>query len=121
MNRFASYKICVSCKQISDVKTHHRSMVFLEGLIEECSSYLEEDNLFSIVQQHLLEESSKYRLLRRKELNKIVSKYYLYYLKHRHLINGIRPPDYSPLKTEQVEKEFNLHLEFVAKNYLFKK
>ena len=108
MNCFANYKICVWCKQISEVKTQHRTMLFLEGLIEECGSYLEEDNFFSIVHQHLLKESRKYRLLRGKELNKIVSKYFLYYLKHRHLINIICSLNYSPLKREQVEKEFSL-------------
>lgn len=94
-------------------------MVFLEDLIAACGTDLEEDNLFSIVQQHLIKNSRKYKLLRGQELNKIVSKYYIYFLKHRHLINTICPPDYSPLKREEVEEEFKTHLKLVAKNYVY--
>lgn len=71
--------------------------VFLDDLVVECGSELEENNLLWIVQQYFIIKLRKYALLRN-YVNKIVSKYYLYYLKYKYLCIRDCLLDYLPLK-----------------------
>lgn len=118
MNRFEKYPPCKFCEKISEIKMYHRNMKFLTYLLEECGSDVYSSNLFNIIRHHLLLISNKYKLLRGPEQNKIVSKYYIYFIKHRNFINFddcVLP--YSPLKKEEVAKEFQNHLDGAIKIY----
>ena len=78
--------------------------------MEDCDQEaLESNSLFTKIQV-------KYGLLRKRDLNKIVSKYYIYVLKHRHLINS--SPSYSPLRRED-GLEFKQHLNLFGSGCLY--
>lgn len=108
MDRFKKYNLCKYCKELSQVQIFHPKLIYLTNLIEDCDEEaLESNGLFTKIQETLLQMSSKYRFLPKRDLNKIVSKYYIYVLKHRQLINS--SPSYSPFRRED-KLEFKQHL-----------
>lgn len=76
-----------------------------------------ERSLFTVVKNIVYRESAYLDRQSRSKQNRIVSKYYIYLLKHRHLMepSELCSPRYSPLKKEEVMLEFQKHLDFVAK------
>lgn len=117
MNRFENHTICKICVKLSDVKINHRTMIYLFALIEDCGSNLKKENLFRIVHEYLHLNYAKLKVLNGKKVNKLVSKYYIYFIRHRHLIENIQSPAFSPLRREEVSEEYRKHLSFVIKMY----
>lgn len=117
MNRFENHTICKICVKLSDVMINHRAMTYLPALIEDCGSYLKKENLFRIVHEYLHLNYSKFKVLNGKKVNRIVSKYYIYFIRHRHLIHSIPSPAFSPLRRKEVSKEYRKHLSFVIEMY----
>ena len=108
MECFEKYNLCKYCKELSQAQICHPRLTYLTNLMEDCDQEaLESNGLFTKIQESLLQMTSKYGLLRKRDLNKIVSKYYIYVLNHRHLINS--SPSYSPLRRED-GLEFKQHL-----------
>ena len=86
MECFEKYNLCKDCKELSQAQLCHPRLIYLTNLMEDCDQEaLESNGLFTKIQESLLQMSSKYVLLRKRDLNKIVLKYYIYVLKHRHL------------------------------------
>ena len=117
MDRFEKYVLCKFCKEVSEIKMYHRNLKFLMYLLEELGPEIYSPNLFGIIKHHLLLVCKKYGALRGSQQNKIVSKYYIYFLKHRQFINFSECMlIYSPLKKEVVAVEFQQHLDALKKN-----
>ena len=117
MESFEKYNLC-NCKELCHVQIRHASLIYLTALIENCDQDLSKNGLFNNIQKSLLQMSTKYNNIPRRKMNKIVSKYYIYVIKHRHLIPSSNSPGFSPLKKEEVLEEFQKHLDIVT--HMFK-
>lgn len=122
MNRFKNHVICNLYKKIVfDVTINHRNVSYLAKLIEYCSCHLKKEDLSGIVQEYLLLNYSKLKLLNGKMVNKIVSKYYTYLLRYRYLINKaickIPSPEFSRLKRKEVAEEYKKNSSYVGEMY----
>lgn len=113
MESFKKYNLCDTCKELCHVQIRHSSLIYLTVIIENCDQDISKNGLFKKIQRSLLQMSTKYNYFPRRRLNKIVSKYYIYVIKHRHLIPFNSSPGFSPLKKEEVLEEFQKHLDFV--------
>lgn len=120
MESFEKYNLCNSCKKLCHVEIRHSNLIYLTALIENCDQDMSKDGLFKKIQRSLLQMSTKYKNFPRRRLNNIVSKYYIYVIKHRHLIPFNSSPCFSPLKKEEVLEEFQIHLEFVIHRFNLK-
>ena len=104
MEHFKKNDLC-NCKELCHVQIRHSSLIYLTGLIENYDQNRSKNGLFNNIQKSLLQISTKYNNIIRRRMNKIISKYYIYVIKHRHLIQNNNSPGFSPLKKEEVLKE----------------
>jgi hypothetical protein len=80
-------------------------------LVNDSGLNPEQKDLFNAMSNILNENIPYFSHKSSVEKNKIVSKYYFYFMRHRHLVNIIHCSlPYSPLTKKEVEKEFLGHL-----------
>lgn len=111
---FKPYGVCKSCSEIGDINMSHKNLKYLQCLMEKTELNPHQENLFSAIQKILEEDIPSFLRKTRIQQNKIASKYYIYYIKHRHLIEVEREdnhyPCYSPLRREEFQPEFQKYL-----------
>lgn len=93
-----------------------RAMIYLPALIEDCGIYLKKENLFRIVYEYFHLNYSIFKVLNGEKVDKILSKYYICFIRHRHLTYSIPNPAFSPLRRKKVSKEYSFVIE-VYQNY----
>ena len=110
------YSACIFCTEFKDISSCHRQLTYLTDLLRNCTLEADDKMLFRKIKVALLELSVKFRFLPNKKKNQIVSKYYIYYMKHNHLLDNEFHPTYSPIRREEFLKEFEEHLKIVVIN-----
>lgn len=111
------YSACTFCTQFSDISKCHRDLTYLTDLLRNSTLDVNDKMLFRRVQETLLDLSVKFRFFPNKKKNRLASKYYIYFMKHKHLVDDDDfSPAYSPLRRDEVVKEFEEHLKAVLIN-----
>lgn len=105
------YKICSFCIESDHIKVFHKNLKFLAYLVNNSGLNAEQEDLFKEMSNVLREIIPYFNHKSSMEKNKIVSKYYFYFMKHRHLVKKSNSSLlYSPLPKKEVEKEFRTYL-----------
>ena len=94
--------ICLFCNDSRHIQIYHKNIKYLTYLVNNSGLNPEQKDLFNAMSNILNENIPYFSHKSSVEKNKIVSKYYFYFMRHR------RP--YSPLTKKEVEKEFLGHL-----------
>ena len=68
MECFEKYNLCKYCKELNQPQICHPRLIYLTNLMDQ--EALESNGLFTKIQESLLQMSSKYGLLRKRDLNK---------------------------------------------------
>lgn len=109
-----SYRLCSFCKESEHIKAYHKNVKYLTYLVEESGLNPEQENLFQEITSILREVVPCFDHKSSVQKNKLVSQYYLYFMKHRHIVKKTNGSVlYSPLRKEDVQVEFLKHLELV--------
>ena len=109
-----SYSVCSFCKESQQIKAHHKNVKYLTYLVEESGLNPEQENLFKEIYNILCQIVPCFDHKSNVQKNKLVSKYYFYFMKHRHIVKKrISTLLYSPIRRKEVEEEFLKYLEIV--------
>jgi len=110
MDNLKKYNLCTLCDEINDLRKFHQNLRHLSYLLQEPCVQSSRDMLFRKSSEVLLEIDGSFTHISKAKFNKIVLKYYIYIIKHRHLTPS---PCYSPLKKEDLLVEYQQHLDIV--------
>lgn len=111
---FQSYELCSFCKESQHIKMYHKNVKYLTYLVEESGLNPEQENLFKEIGNILRDIVPSLGHKSNTQRNKLVSQYYFYFMKHRHIVKKTTGSVfYSPLRKEEVEVEFLKNLKLI--------
>ena len=117
-NFYKKYCLCKFCESVEEIDKQHSNLPLLKYLVTNAGIDLLENNLFKKIQETLVFMQPSLNRMRHTKRNKIVSKYYLYILKHRNFMvstSEVPSPTYSPMKREDVFQEYHEILNVLLK------
>lgn len=118
MDKINKYGLCKFCENVEEIAKQHRNLPLLKYLVKEARIDLLEENLFKKIQEIVLFNQPSMQRLGNTKRNKVVSKYYLYVLKHRNFMvstSEVPSPVYSPMRREDVFQEYHKILNLLLK------
>lgn len=113
MNR-KLYNLCSFCTESGHIEIYHKNIKYLTYLVNNSGLNPEQEDLFRGMSNILREIIPYFTHKSSVEKNKIISKYYFHFMKHRHLVKKTHGSLlYSPLMKKEVENEFQKYLKLI--------